>query len=279
MDSPATDAPAGPSPEWVTRINYYRAMAHLAPIRDVPDLSANIEAHARYLMTNFAREIRADGYLGPAAFTEDPARSGYSRDGASVAANSQIAWGCGSLDTDRQIDRWTAGPFHRLAMLDPALRRGGFGEASGGGCWAAGLRLLPAHQKVGFFATPVEFPPDTSTVPLDFSGGEFPNPAAGCPGHGRQTGLPITLQLGHVVEVSLGSSSLMEGSRAIEHCAFAAEGYRNPDPDSQEYGRWELHNNGAVVMIPRAPLRPGVLYKVSITANGKPYTWSFQTKN
>jgi hypothetical protein len=30
-----------------------------------------------------------------------------------------------------------------------------------------------------------------------------------------------------------------------------------------------------VIVIPQAPLQPGVLYTVTLTVNNTPYTWSF----
>jgi hypothetical protein len=63
---------------------------------------------------------------------------------------------------------------------------------------------------------------------------------------------------------------------AIEHCAFDARSYPNPDPVAQEYGRWMLRRSGAVVLIPRSPLRMGAQYLVSITAHGRTYAWKFR---
>jgi hypothetical protein len=67
----------------------------------------------------------------------------------------------------------------------------------------------------------------------------------------------------------------MEDGKPIEHCAFDAQSYLNPDPHGQEYARWSLRASSAVVIIPRAPLRPGSRYSVSINANGATYAWGF----
>jgi hypothetical protein len=37
-----------------------------------------------------------------------------------------------------------------------------------------------------------------------------------------------------------------------------------------------LTDRGGVIVIPLAPLQPGVVYVVSLTVNNLPYTWSFQ---
>jgi hypothetical protein len=87
--------------------------------------------------------------------------------------------------------------------------------------------------------------------------------------------LPITLQIGRLTETKLSAHSLMEDGKPIEHCAFDAPSYRNPNATAQEYGRWNLRNASAVVIVPRSPLRSGARYSVSITANDKTYAWSF----
>jgi hypothetical protein len=232
----------------------------------------------RYLMTNFTTQMSTPAGIGEAAFTEDRSLSGYSQEGAAVAPNSQVAWGCGDNDVDRQIDRWLAGPFQRVAMLNPALRGAGFGVASANGCWAAALRLLPALQPVGPYATAVEFPPDGSAVALAFNPGESPDPLASCPGFADKAGLPITLQLGHLIPINLQSESLTENGRPIENCTFDAQTYRNPSPAAQEYGRWALRSTSTIVMVPAAPLHAGNVYRVSLSVSGQKYSWSFQVR-
>ena len=271
--------PVGPLPKWAERINYYRTMAGLNPIRVAADVSAAAEAHVRYLLTNFTAQMRTPAGIGDAAFGEDPSRPGYSREGAGVAANSQVAWGCGDSDVDRQIDRWLAGPFQRVEMLNPGLRGAGFAEVSANGCWAAALRLLSARQAVGPYAAAVEFPPDGSAVALAVNPGETPDPLTACPGFPDTAGLPITLQLGRLIPVVLESGTMTMNGRPIEHCTFDARTYRNPSAAGQEYGRWALRSNSAIVMVPAAPLHPGALYKVSLSVSGQKYSWSFQVRD
>lgn len=273
-------SPAASSDDtWSSALNRFRAMAGLKPVSEEAGLTASVDAHARYLLVNFFEGIRDGSPLGSKAYEEEKSRDGYSANGAEAAPNSQIAWGCGDLSVKEQIDRWIAGPFHRFAMLNPNLNRGGFAEASRDGCWAAALRLPPPNERVGAYERPVEFPPEGSSISLAYGGGEFPNPAASCPDYPQATGLPITLQIGHVMEVKVGADSLTEDGTPIEHCTYTAQTYHNSNHDAQEYARWALRNNGAVVMVPRAPLRPGSRYTVAIEANGKIYSWQFQAAN
>lgn len=247
----------------------------LDPIRENSRLSAGATAHARYLLLNFGEDIRSANPMSAEAYEEKPGKSGYSANGASAARNLQLAWGCNSYDAGQQIDHWIEGPFHRLAMLDPFMTEAGFGEASSDGCWVATLRLPPRPEKGKPYARAIEFPPDGAAVSLDWIGLEAPDPLASCPGYERPVGLPITLQIGRQADTKLSAHSLMEDGKPIEHCAFDAPSYRNQNATGQEFGRWNLRAAGAVVIVPRSPLRPGSRYAVSITANDKTYAWSF----
>ena len=251
-------------------------MAGLTTLRGDPQLSASIVAHAHYMLVNFGPAIRSGDSLGAATHGEDPAKPGYTSGGSSVAENSQFAWGCGSLDPAAQINEWIAGPFHRLAMLNPYMTQAAFGEANANGCWVAALRWPPAPEEVKPYPSALEFPPDGATVSLDWQGIENPDPLASCSDYKFPAGLPITLQLGWMQITQLSASALMENGKPIDHCAFDSHSYRNPEGDAQEYGRWALRSAGAVVLIPREPLIRGAQYSVSITAQGHIYAWTFR---
>jgi pSer/pThr/pTyr-binding forkhead associated (FHA) protein/uncharacterized protein YkwD len=274
--SPVTSSLSASSPmTWLERINFFRSGAGLDPIRDDPKLSAAATAHSNYLLLNFAEDIRSAKPMSGSAYEESPGKTGYTESGAREAANLQLEWGCSTYDAAQQIDHWIAGPFHRLAMLDPYLAAAGYGEAASDGCWVAALRLPPPAEEVKRYPRAIEFPPDGAASALDWPGLEAPDPLASCPGYERPTGLPLTLQLGRLVSTNPSAHSLTEDGKPIEHCVFDAPSYLNADSKAQEYGRWNLRNASAVVMVPRAPLRPGSRYAASITANGVPYTWSF----
>ncbi len=272
-----TSKPSAPrSIKWLERLNFYRAGLGLDPVRDNPDLSSGAAAHAHYLILNFGEDIRTARPMSGDAYEEKPGRSGYSENGAHAAQNLQLAWGCSSYDADQQIDRWIEGPFHRVAVFDPLLAEVGYGEASSGGCWVATLRLPPTPEESQTYPRAIEFPPDGATVALDWIGLEAPDPLASCPGYSRPVGLPITLQVGRLVDSKLSAHSLTENGKPIEHCAFDAPTYLNPVPAYQKFGYWNLRDEGAVVIVPREPLRPGSRYAVSITADNKTYAWSFK---
>jgi hypothetical protein len=279
--APTPSAAASPSAaiadaEWTERLNFYRTMAGVPPLKDDRKLSAAMAAHAHYLMANYAPQISNGEPLGNSSHDEDPSKPGYTASGKAAAYDSQLAWGCGAYNSKAQIANWIAGPFNRFAMLNPSISEVGFGEAYANGCWVAGMRLPPGQEEVKPYARAIEFPPDGAEVSLAWTGIEWPDPLAGCPGYAAPAGLPITLQLGRLVATDLSSHSLTRNGEAIDSCAFDSHSYRNPVRDAQEYARWQLRSSGAIVVIPRAPLVTGAQYSVSITAHGQIYSWSFR---
>ncbi len=117
-------------------------------------------------------------------------------------------------------------------------------------------RRPPEEQKP--YPRAIEFPPDRANVALDWVGLESPDPLESCPGYSRPVGLPLTLQLGRLVDTKLTAHSLTEDGKPIEHCAFDADSYRNHIHSLQQFGHWNLRDAGAVVIVPRSPLQPGL---------------------
>ncbi|HJU29472.1 MAG TPA: FHA domain-containing protein [Candidatus Binataceae bacterium] len=280
----ATPAEIAAAQAWLGPLNHYRAMAGLGPVEPDPTLSAADAAHAHYLITNFAHRIKAN-VLGIEAHTEDPSKADYSPAGAEAAAASDVEEGYNPhssqwLKPASAITGWISLPFHRLWILNPNLLRAGYGQyCEMGVCVGAvdvGTDIVPLRDTIAPYPKPIEFPPDGSTLPVLSAEGEWPDPLTACPGYSQPMGLPVTLQLGSYVDPKLTAYSLRndgDGS-ALDVCAFDAATYTNPDPAQQARGRSVLSMFGAVVMIPRAPLAPGA-YTVSITADGRPYEWSF----
>ncbi len=289
-----------PSPDtWLARINYYREMAGLDPVSQDPKMSEGDIKHARYMVKNFAR--RTD--LGLDAHREVKQNQWYTPEGYIAARTSDVIPPGEIALTDKQaIDMWIAGPFHRLPILNPALKKVGFGSYSEDGESAMAMALrkpsaledpnAPSPYRRSFipedrsddqeqsntsFTRAVEFPPANSTFPLAaFSSGEWPNPLASCPGYQAPTGIPITLQLGGPASHKIQSAKLTTNQQPVESCAFDASNYRGDDETQTETGRSILESDGAIVLIPRARLHSGSSYEVSIVADGKLYQWKFR---
>jgi uncharacterized protein YkwD len=276
----ASDAGASAAKPWLQDINFFRSLAKLQPVSDNPALSQGDFEHARYLVKNFADLIRRDAALGLSMHTESPDRPWYTAQGLKAAQNSDVEqWYDPDPGARRRkinpIDDWIKGPFHRLSILDPTMREAGFGAYCENGVCASALEL-PHHWTRLAPGEPVMFPPSGATIPFSrMVIGEWPDPLASCPGYGLPAGLAITLQLGIFVPAILSAHSLTLAGAAVEHCAFDARTYVNPNPADQEWGRKVLAGYGAIVLIPRFPLRPGATYAVAMTVGEKSYTWSF----
>jgi len=272
---PSETAPVAATAGWLRRLNYYRGLVGEAAVVESPELSEADRRHAKYLVMNFSNVIRG-GTMGAFAHREDAGKPGYSPEGMRAAARSDVYFGDGAITPEELIEGWISGPFHRLPMLLPNLRSAGFGFYHDAGVWAAAIFLSVPGDGVHLYQRPVEFPPDGSTLDLVAVRGEWPDPLASCPGYEFPAGLAVSLQLGHLVTPRLSAHSITADGQPLDHCAFDATSYSNPDPIAQRTGREVLTSYGAVILIPRRPLKPGVLYRVSLTAGDRPYAWSFR---
>jgi uncharacterized protein YkwD len=302
--APASAPPAMPAsaePEWLRRLNYYRAMVKLPPIIEDPVLSKGDRAHTRYIVKNYHEAISSRG-LGAEMHTEDPGNPDFTPEGLEAAKSSDMdVWSTHGVSGDAgatssaggwgsptwSIDGWMALPFHRMPILNPRLTSAGFGIYCEAGSCAAGLNLLDgAQHKLPAAAAgvgPIEFPPDGGIVEMSSFDHEWPDPRTSCPGYEPPSGLAITLQLDNWLDTRLTQYSVArvnaDGSRtAIDACGLDSTSYSNPDAYSQELGRNVLKSYGTVVVIPRAPLDKGAKYAVSMIANGKQYGWTFSVR-
>jgi hypothetical protein len=250
-----------------------------------PALSAGDSAHARYLVKNFGDPIKA-GRLGAEAHSENTSLPFASVAGGRAAAASDIEESANPENSSStlprmSLDGWMSLAFHRFWIINPGLRTAGYGQFCEDTVCVAGLDLLSGAANIppdpAPFPQPLKFPPAGGTTRLNSSGNEWPNPLTACPGYSAPTGLPITLELGTMMDVHMSAYSLtLIGAvpAALEACGFDAASFANPDPAQQSRVKDLLHHFGAVVVIPRAPLIAGN-YSVSIEANGRAYAWSF----
>jgi FHA domain len=286
----ATPAPLAPESEaetiaWLEPLNSYRSMVHLPPVVADPALSEGDAEHARYLVKNYGKIIKANA-LGIEAHSEDPSKPFYSTTGARAAAASNVdegwrAYGPPAVSPGQAISGWVGIAFHRLWILNPGLRRAGYGGYCQKGVCAGALDVLsgadPIRMTTAPFANPIQFPPPGSVMRMRSAEGEWPDPLTACAGYTAPSGLPITLELGaHVNAKFSGYTLTLAGvaPAAIEACGFDANSYINPDPVAEKRVRDALNNFGAAVLIPRAPLTPGT-YDVAMTVGGRRYAWSF----
>jgi hypothetical protein len=268
--------------EWLVTLNHYRAMVGLPPVTADPQLSRGDSLHVHYLAVNYAplgRNLR----LGAEAHTEDPVRPAFTEDGEAAARASDIDWSWNPRTRPKPswaIGQWMQVPFHRMPIINPYLHKVGYGfVCDGAACFAA---LNTGTDVDGFPAVlqpwprPVVFPPDGSVVQMSRFSEEWPNPLTSCPGYESPAGLPITLELGHMLVPDFSDYSVTEVDHdtPLEACAFNANTYVNPDAVAQTAARALLTDFGAIVIVPRRPLSSG-RYAVSVTASRHRYSWVF----
>jgi uncharacterized protein YkwD len=276
---PAPPAPAkssAPEPKWLARVNYYRRLAAVAPVVEDDTLSDGDRKHSVYLVENHIDVIRRGGRVGAAGHNEEEGRKGYTAEGFAAAKNSDVYKGCGPPKPPvEQVDDWVAGPFHRLSIVEPGLRRIGYGRFERGDCWASALDTHLVERGIRP-AGPVMFPGDQATIESpSFAGNEWPSPLSACPGYAEPVGFPVTLSLGRTA-TRVSAHSLTSDGDPVAHCMFDTSNYANPSEFEQDYGRKVLASWGAIVLIPREPLTPNATYNVEIGVNGQAYKWSFK---
>ena len=266
--TPATLAPRSidptppyiaPSADWLTTVNYYRAMTGVAPVTEDPALSVGSYQHSCYMLRN---GITHD---------EDPARPGYTAEGDQAGNNGNVAVSSAFGTAARNhIDLWMTGPFHAIGVVRPALRTVGFGKCDDQATspWQSAA-TLDVLRGLDYYAArpaaPVMFPGDGTTTSLTKFVTESPNPVTYC-GWSGGAGLPTFAMMPEPV-VGPVSASITGPDGALETCALWKQ---NTDGSAASI----LGGDNAVVAMPRTELTPGT-YNVTITTATRTVTWSF----
>jgi hypothetical protein len=266
----ASAAPSDAPATWLDRVNFYRATAALPPVAEDRSLSDAVLEHARYMVAH--DEVK---------HSENPRARGATRAGAAAAALSNLAGSTSAFEPDAwAVDMWMQAPFHAIGILDPALAHVGFGihrESDGRIQTAAGLDVLSGRTLTRRVAPyPIVWPADGAWVPLTAHTDEYPSPLTSCAGYRAPAGLPLIVQFGTGGNVPRVTGSwIAEEGRELDHCIFDETSYRNRDADQQRLGRAILASRNAIVLIPRRPLTPGVMYRAVVEVNGRLVDWTF----
>jgi hypothetical protein len=267
---------ADPMRAWLSRVNFYRAMAMLPPVDEDPNLSVGPFEHARYMVHNDV--IR---------HAEGPRDSWATLAGAAAAAVSNLAGSWQAEPDEWAIDNWMQAPFHAVGILDPALRDVGFGifraPAAGAGQLQTAAALDVVHGRLPDAARaarfPVLWPANGTTVPIGTHTSEWPSPLTSCAGYSAPAGLPIIVQLGTGNLVPVGTKSMLWlGKHKVEHCIFDETSYRNPNASEQQLGRSILAARDAIVIVPKYPLKSGATYRVELESSGQSIDWQFKVR-
>jgi Cysteine-rich secretory protein family len=247
------------SANWLTVVNYYRAMSGLTTVTEQPAWSAGAVNHSRYMVENST--ITHDEVDGAPWWTPDGDVAG---NNGNVAVSSNAAASARS-----HVELWMTGPFHAIGVLRHNLERVGYGQYSNAaaGKWRSGATLdvlQGMNWSIPRPPQPTLFPGAGTTTSLSQFITETPNPLTFC-GWSGTAGLPVIAML---PEAATGATSSISGpSGPLEVCTLNSA-------NTSGTAKQILAGDNAVVAIPRAPLTPGT-YTVSVSTVHRNVTWSF----
>ncbi|HEY6420931.1 MAG TPA: protein kinase [Candidatus Binataceae bacterium] len=296
----------------VVELNQLRRNAGLLAVIGEPSAHEADEITARKVIEKFMQE-RGSASRGGAGETEMSeriiGRPSYGSDGMGSSPVIFLFKRPGRRFTGAEIvNRMAAMPFAAVRLLDPQLAAIGFGSACAiGECcalmtmqrglpkplrlkmfvasehdraWNPDLGAIPPTR--GRLKVPIEYPaPGAPTATLAYRGGDWPNPLAVCPGYTAPTGPAMILELGAGLggadDPVISGHSITRAGVEVAHCLLRPAAFRNAELPWGIAARGFLTGAGAVMLIPREPLKPASSYTVSIVADSTPYTWSFRT--
>lgn len=263
-------------PTWLATINYWRAAAGLAAVRDQPSWDRGIENHLTYLQKT-PTSYETGQYAS--AHTENPASPYYTRSGATEAGYSDLALG-GATSGKAAIDGWLQAPFHAIGMLRAQLTEVAFADDPHTGY--AGLDVIQGLDEDLPPATkPILYPgPGSTTTLATANPGEVPSPLQTCGWENKTAGLPLIVMLPRAPTRSLAAT--LTGPRGSEStakrtlCVVDQNTYHSSNKVYGPTGAEILRDDNAVLLIPRRALLSG-RYSVSMSERGQAsIDWSFK---
>lgn len=223
--------------KWLRALNYYRSLAHLSPVTENPLFSYADFLHARY--AEKTRTFAHEENRSSRYFTYDGAIGGRSSNGYS------------GLSGVSAISGWMSTPYHTTPILNPALRT--IGYYSMGTSWLFVYGEMTSDSPSEY---PVLWPGRNVTEPLvAYAGNESPDPLLHCKGYGDVVGLPIVARFDDATK--LRGSNFQSGGKRLARCTF------QPQSD-------------VVFLIPKAPLKRGRTYTVTLVMSSGTVKWSFR---
>jgi uncharacterized protein YkwD len=245
----------------VDRVNHYRALMGLPPLRLDEALTRAASAHAAYYRQNGGNGAMA----GMGLHRQTPGRPGFT--GEEWGARARAAgWRGGSVDENvglvgdgaRAVDAFMATVNHRWNLLHPSAVALGYGSDA--------ERPIDVFN-IGFATDasldrPAVYPgPDQRGVPTSSGLWETPDPA---PGVARPVGYPLTATFPLRAQVAWEQPTLVDAAGQPVDVAVSTKSWLRGQ-----------------AIIPKAPLRAGTTYRA--TVRGKvggrafEYSWSFAT--
>ena len=240
-------------------VNYYRAMAGLAPVTINDSLAPGAINHSCYMLLNGM------------SHDESSAAAGYTVDGQYAGKHANIAvTSDANKSADGFVQLWMAAPFHAVGVLRPNLNSVSYGSCTDPAAplaWHKGatLDILSGLGPKKALDAPILWPGNGSTTKLDRFIVETPDPLAMC-GWASGGGLPVIAMM---PEPAVNTSAAISGPTGpLQVCALSSQNV------SDSAAKSILAGNNAVTVLPRNPLVPGV-YTVTVKTDARTVTWSF----
>ena len=242
------------------RLNAARTAAGLSPVALDPALSRGCLAHARYLVQNFEQLSKR----GQPTNDELPAMPGFSEDGKAAGRAGFSGWD--RRDAADLIDGWIATVFIRPLLLDPELRRVGWGQA--GDKRNGWFGVLDVSRGKGSTAV-VIYPADgQKDVPLTYPGTELPDPIPQATQ--KRAGYPVTVTFPRAAAVEDVTARLAAGTGGKEEDVPAWAS--TPEKPAQDSG----YQRNTVCLIAKDPLQAETTYTVRVKARVDGRAWSYE---
>jgi hypothetical protein len=242
-------------------VNYYRALAGLAPLKLGSALNQSAQAHATYYRLNYGDPTLA----GMGLHQETAGRPGFT--GRDWPDRLRAAGGSGTVDENMGllgqpgavVDAWVDTVNHRWNMLHPSAVSLGYGIDTQHPVDVLDIGFADA---AGGTERPAVYPgPNQRDVPTRSGLWETPDPAPGVP---RPVGYPITATFPLRATVTWGDPQLVDGAGQAVAIALS----RKP---------WLR----GLAIVPKAPLNHATTYRATLrgTVDGRSfeYAWSFTT--
>jgi uncharacterized protein YkwD len=246
------------------RINEVRRHAGVGIVKLDPVLGVGCRNHARYLVLN-ANHPATEGLK---AHEEDDKLPGATPEGAKAGKSSDLAFG--DFEPIDAVEGWFATLYHRVPLLDPRLKTIGFGCARGQRLnWITVVDVTSgrANEKS---TEPIRYPGDNQdNVPLEFASSEDPNPL---PEKAGRAGFPITATFPDKMILHEASGQLEDGSGKPVPFWFSSP---------EQVANKKIPQRNTICLIPKAPLQPETVHRVTISGKlaGETWTktWKFRT--
>jgi uncharacterized protein YkwD len=241
-------------------VNFYRKAAGLEPVESDPGLSKGCQAHAEYLVKNAGHPSTQ----GLGAHDERADLPGFTPEGQRAGKASDISIG---IEPQASVDGYMSTFFHRVPILDPELRRVGFGSARDTNQgWIAVLDVQSGRGGNRPIIYPVNGQKD---VPRVYLPGEVPDPIP--ESKDKKAGYPLTVTFPRSAIVK-NATALLKTAAGQEVPAWVSTPEKTVHPGLQR---------NTVCLIAREPLKAATAYSITVEASvdGKPWsqTWSFTT--